>query len=116
MDYWLQHLPPDDTRTLCVTADRVLGEAVERLTYTGALDDDVIHRRVRLRKERRDSGEEGRREPWHAWSEAVRSPARVRRPVRPSDDATIARSARDGPFASAIRGSTACDRRPLERG
>ena len=56
LDYWLQHLPPDVTQGLCTAADRVLGEAVERLTYAGALDDDVTLRRMRLPVRRRGCG------------------------------------------------------------
>ena len=43
LDYWLQHLPPVVTRDMCDRVDAALVQAVERITYVGALATQPDH-------------------------------------------------------------------------
>ena len=66
LDYWLQHLPPVVTRDMCDRVDAALVQAVERITYVGALASEEVHARFHLPIRRRGCGVRSRR--WLALS------------------------------------------------
>ena len=62
LDYLLQHLPPEHTRTLAARLDTTLESAFELITYKGALNDDVAITRFRLPARLRGCGMRSRAE------------------------------------------------------
>ena len=56
LDFWLQHLTPEETEATCHTVDAELRDAVEALTYHGATASEEIRLRVRLPIWRRGCG------------------------------------------------------------
>ena len=61
MDYWLQHLPPTVTRDTCERVDAAVVQAVEGITYSGALASEEVLARFRLPIRRRGCGIRSRR-------------------------------------------------------
>jgi hypothetical protein len=56
LDFWLQHLTPEETEATCHTVDAELRDAVEALTYHGATASEEVRLRVRLPIWRRGCG------------------------------------------------------------
>jgi hypothetical protein len=48
LDFWLQHLTPEETEATCHTVDAELRDAVEALTYHGAMASEEVRLRVCL--------------------------------------------------------------------
>ena len=61
MDYWLQHLPPTVMRDTCERVDAAVVQAVEGITYSGALASEEVLARFRLLIRRRGCGIRSRR-------------------------------------------------------
>jgi hypothetical protein len=55
-DFWLRHETPDITRSGAGQVDAALEKAVESLSYSGMLDDDILLARLRLPARRRGCG------------------------------------------------------------
>ena len=66
LDYWLQHLPPAVMHDACTRVDTAVIEAVERITYRGALASVEVQARFQLPIRRRGCGIRSRR--WLALS------------------------------------------------
>jgi hypothetical protein len=56
LDFWLQHLTPEETEATCHAVDAELRDAVETLTYHGATASEEVRLRVRLPIWRRGCG------------------------------------------------------------